>query len=97
MSTPAVLPGSIAAARCSTSSSANSSASWASIACSSPSSPHVGELHRLDGTVGVFGEDQYVDHADDSGVDQREQFFRHLAGEVALSCRKLDYEVVNGT
>ena len=38
MSTPAVLPGSIAAARWSTSSAASSSASWASMACSSPSS-----------------------------------------------------------
>src|SRR6185436_12905330 len=38
----------------------------------------IGELHRLDGTVLVFGQDQYVDHTDGSGVDQREQLFGHL-------------------
>ena len=96
MSTPAVLPGSMAAARCSTSSAANSSASCASTACSSPSSLDVGELRRLDGAVLVLGEDQDVDHADRSGVDQREQLCGHLAGEVARSRWELDDEVVDG-
>src|SRR3954469_25317119 len=56
----------------------------------------VGELHRLDGTVLVLGEDHYVDHADRSGVDQREQLGGHLAGEVARSRWELDDEVVDG-
>ena len=49
-----------------------------------------------DGTVLVLGEDQYVDHADRSGVDQREQLCGHLAGEVARSRWELDDEVVDG-
>jgi hypothetical protein len=44
----------------------------------------------------VFGQDQYVDQADGSGVDQRDQLFRHLTGEVARAGRKLDDDVVNG-
>src|SRR4051812_6102079 len=55
----------------------------------------VGELHRVDGTVLVLGEDQDVDHADSSGIDQREQLCGHLAGEVARSRRELDDEVVD--
>ena len=97
MSTPAVLPGSIAAASCADVFLGQQFRQLGLDCLQLSELGDVGELHRLDGTVGVFGEDQYVDHADDSGVDQREQFFRHLAGEVALSCRKLDYEVVNGT
>src|ERR1035441_6773916 len=57
----------------------------------------IGELRRLDGPVRVFREDQYIDHADDSGVDQRSQLCRHLTREVARSRRELDDEVVNGT
>src|SRR6476646_4178338 len=53
------------------------------------------ELPRLDGPVLVLGQDQDVDHADRSRVDQREQLFRHLAGEVARPRRKLDHEVVD--
>src|SRR4029450_8840998 len=91
MSTPAVLPGSIAFARCSTSSAARRSASCASTVASSPSSPTSG------GSILVLGQDQYVDHADGSGVDQREQLFRHLPGEVARPRWKLDHEVVDRT
>jgi len=43
-----------------------------------------------------LGEDQDVDHANGSRVDQREQRFGHLAGEVARSSRKLDDDVVDG-
>src|SRR5215218_8650326 len=96
-STPAVLRGSMAAARCSTSSSANSSASWALDGLQLSEFADVGELRRLDGTVLVLGEDQYVDHADRSGVDQREQLCGHLAGEVARSCWELDDQVVDGS
>jgi|SRR5215207_4537938 len=56
----------------------------------------VGELRRVDVAVLVLGEDQYVDHADRSGVDQREQLCGHFAGEVARSRRELDDEVVDG-
>src|SRR6266516_2749889 len=94
MRTPAVLPGSMAAARCSTSSSANSSASCFSSACSSPSSP-TSESSIGYGAVLILDQDQCVDHSDGSGVDQSEQLFSHLAGEVARSGWKLDHEVVN--
>jgi hypothetical protein len=57
----------------------------------------IGELRRLDDTVLVLGQDQDVDHADGSGVDQREQLCSHLAREVARSRWKLDHQVVNGT
>ena len=97
MSTPAVLPGSIAAARCSTSSSASSSASSASSASQLAELADVGELHRLDGTVVGLGEDQNVDHADDAAVDQCEQLGDHVAGEVARSRRELDDCVVDRT
>src|SRR6185312_7832541 len=50
----------------------------------------IGELHRLDGTLVVLGEDENVDHADRPGFDQRDQFLGHLAAEVARSGRKLD-------
>src|SRR3954465_14173109 len=56
----------------------------------------VAELHRLDSTVLVLGEDDDVDHADRSRVDQREQLRGHLAGEVARSRWELDDEVVDG-
>ena len=83
ISTPAVLPGSIAAARWTTSSSASSSASFGLDRLQLAELGDVGELHGLDRAVLVLGQDQDVDHADGSGVDQREQLFRHLAGEVA--------------
>src|SRR3954466_1835203 len=57
----------------------------------------LGELHRLDGTILILGEDQDVDHADRPRIDQREQLLGHLAREVARSRRKLDDEVVDGT
>src|SRR3954471_10354864 len=55
----------------------------------------IGELHRLDSTVLVLDQDQHVNDANCSGVDQREQLFRHLAGEVARSRRKFDHEVID--
>ena len=96
MSTPAVLPGSMAAARCTTSSSASSSASSASSCLQRAEVVDVGELHRVDRAVLVLGQDQHVDHADGSGVDEREQLVGHLAGEVARSRRELDDDVVDG-
>ena len=95
MSTPAVLPGSMAAARWSTSSAASSSASSASMDCSSPSSSISDELGGVDRAVLVLVEDQDVDDADRSGVDEPEQLRRHLAGEVLRAGRKLDHHVVN--
>ena len=96
MSTPAVVPGSMAAARCSTSSAAK--LRQLGLECLELSELlDVGKLHGLDGTVLVLGQDQYVDHADGSGVDQREQLLSHLAREVAGSRWKLDDEIVNGT
>ena len=96
MSTPAVLPGSIAAARCSTSSAASSSASSASSCLQLARARHVGQLHRLDRAVVVLGQDEHVDHADGAGLDQGEQLRRHLAGEVARARRELDDDVVDG-
>ena len=43
-----------------------------------------------------FLKDQHVDDADGAGIDQREQFLRHLAGEVARTGRELDDDVVDG-
>ena len=97
ISTPAVLPGSMAAARCSTSSSASSSASSASSCLQRAEVVDVGELRRLDGAVRVLGQDQDVDHPDGSGLDQGEELLGHLAGEVARSRGELDDEVVDGT
>src|SRR5271169_6241001 len=82
MSTPAVLPGSMAAARSTTSSAARSSASSASSAANSPSSL-VSELHRIDAAISLLGEDENVDQADRAGVDERSQLRGHLAREVA--------------
>ena len=96
MSTPAVLPGSIAAARCLTPSPARSAPSSASSIRSSPSS-RIGPLCRLDGSGRVLGEDQYIDHADGAGVDQRAQLGRHLTGETARARRELDDDVAHGT
>ena len=39
---------------------------------------------------------KYVDDADRSGVDEREQFLRHLTREVARARRELDDQVVDG-
>src|SRR3954453_22885792 len=33
----------------------------------------VGELHRLPGVVLALGQDQYVDHADGAGIDERDE------------------------
>ena len=57
----------------------------------------IGEFRRLDVPVRVLGEDQCIDHADGSGVDQCQQLCHHLTGEVARSRRELDDDVVNGT
>ena len=51
MSTPAVLPGSMAAARCSTSSAANSSAQLGLECLQLAELADVGQLHRLDRSV----------------------------------------------
>src|SRR4051794_9708328 len=55
----------------------------------------VGELGGVDRTVLVLVEDQDVDDADRSGVDEPDQLRRHLAGEVLRAGRKLDDHVVN--
>ena len=65
MSTPAVLPGSMAAARCSTSSAAETQPAEPRL-LGIPSSLISERLHRIDGTVRVLGEDQDVDNADRS-------------------------------
>src|SRR4051812_11949912 len=57
----------------------------------------IGQLHGFHRAVVVLGEDQHVDHADDAGVDQRDQFLRHSTGEVGCPGRKLDHHVVNWT
>jgi len=62
-----------------------------------PEFPAIGQLRRLDGTVRALGEDQYIDHADSAGVDQRSQLCCHLTCEAARSQRELDDDVVNGT
>ena len=79
-----MLPGSIAAARCSNV-FLGQQLRELGLECLEPSSKlaDVGELCRLDDTIVVLGEDQDVDHADRSGVDQCEQLFHHLTGEVA--------------
>src|SRR4051794_21512824 len=55
----------------------------------------VGELGRIDRPVLVLLQDQDVDQADRSGVDELQQLLGHLACEVALAGRELDYEVVD--
>nr|WP_300048240.1 hypothetical protein [uncultured Nocardioides sp.] len=55
-----------------------------------------GAAHRLDGAVGVLGEDQDVDDPDRAGLAQGDELRRHLTGEAALSRGKLDDEVVEG-
>src|SRR5689334_22056380 len=56
----------------------------------------VRELHRVDRAIRVLGQDQDVDDADRAGVDEREQFCLHLAGEVAGARWELDDDVVDG-
>ena len=70
MSTPAVLPGSIAAARFSTSSSGQQLRQLCLDCLQLPELADVGQLHRLDGAVGVLGEDQRIDDADGPAVNQ---------------------------
>src|SRR4051812_2979875 len=55
----------------------------------------VGEFGGLDHTVFGFRENQDVDDADGPAVDQRDELFCHLTGEVARPCRKFDDDVVN--
>jgi hypothetical protein len=55
----------------------------------------VGELHRVDGAIFGLRDDQNVDDANDSAVDESEKLFGHLAGEVAGSARELDDEVID--
>src|SRR3954454_18950199 len=55
----------------------------------------VGELAGVDRTVLVLDEDQDVDDADRSGVDEPEELRRHLAGEVLRAGRELDDHIVN--
>ena len=64
MSTPAVLPGSIAAARCSTSSSAKQLRQLGLDSLKLSELVDIGKLRCLDRTVLGLGQDQYVDHAD---------------------------------
>src|SRR6476619_7626931 len=56
----------------------------------------VGKLPRVDRPVLVLGEDQHVDDADRSGIDQRDELVGHLTREVGGPCRELDDDVVDG-
>ena len=95
MSTPAVLPGSIAAARCLDVVRGQELAQLGFDCLQFAELFDIGQLGRLDAAVRVLGEDQDIDHPDGAGVDQRSQFGRHLTGEVARSRRELDDDVVN--
>lgn len=53
------------------------------------------DLEGVDVAVVVLGEDEPVEHADRAGVDQRREFGDRLAGEVGLTGRELDYQVVD--
>ena len=73
MSTPAVLPGSIAAARCDDVVLGQQLGQLGLERLQLSELGDVGELHRVDRTVLVLGQDQDVDHADRARVDEREQ------------------------
>src|SRR4051795_11087331 len=57
--------------------------------------PDIGELGGVDRPVLVLVENQDVDDADRSGVDELEKLRRHLTGEVHRSGWELDHQVIN--
>jgi len=53
------------------------------------------QLHGVDGSVLVLGEDDRVDHTDGARFDQFEQFLGDLTGEILLPRREVDDEIVH--
>ena len=94
--TPAVLPGSIAAARLHDVVGCEELGEIGFDGLELAEFFDVRQFHRINGAVVVLGQDEDVDDADRPCVDERDQLFRHLAGEVACSGREFDDEVVDG-
>ena len=94
-STPAVVPGSMAAARWAMSSAASSSAIWVSATRRSSCGVQIGDLGGLDRPVRALLQDQQIEHPDELGVHQPADLGRHLASKIRDSRWELDHQVVH--